>query len=555
MSSFDPDAYLAKKKSFDPDAYLGSKNKVQEVMSEAASAVGGALENFSLGLRDELSGGIEALGSKVGLRGLGGPLSGIRLETPEEDKQSFADVYEQGKQEKRNLIENERNANPNAFLAGELVSGFALPATKAKGALDIAKRGALLSGVTGFGKGEGLEDSLANAASGAATGAVLPVAMNKLAKSAGAGINRLGEKFTGKDSPSRDALARKTSRIIGGVPEEQTQRYIDRNAQVRDAIKSGKKIEDIADSLGEKLSDVRSKLSKASTESYNILAKNDTKISRRQASAILGARIKKLKESGFSDAELDSDIGFLSRFKQQALEQPETQIEGKKIKTLLTLMDKKLEKAYADNPSYRNSIGERGLLQARGKLNKVLRKKDPEYAAKMKEISERVGTAKDATKRFGKPEQGMNQLKRIGRENNPYGERVLQSFDKKEGTDFVDQTKDLLTGQIMNAQSTQGSRNVNFGRSVGRFVGLGTDLGETIGAGAGYAADKFGRTGVAKAIDWSLISRRLSPKYQQALQSGAQRGGNAASVNHYLLYQKDPAYREEFDRAQSEGEN
>ncbi len=38
----------------------------------------------------------------------------------------------------------------------------------------------------------------------------------------------------------------------------------------------------------------------------------------------------------------------------------------------------------------------------------------------------------------------------------------------------------------------------------------------------------------------------LEPQYQQALQSAAQRGGNAVAVTHFLLGNQDPEYRKHF---------
>jgi len=70
--------------------------------SSLESGFRGAMQGLSADLLDEGGGLLEAVGSKVGLRGLGSPnLSDIRLESDDEDQQDFQSVYEQARDNRR----------------------------------------------------------------------------------------------------------------------------------------------------------------------------------------------------------------------------------------------------------------------------------------------------------------------------------------------------------------------------------------------------------------------------------------------------------------------
>ena len=78
-------------KKFISDDEMAQMSKAEEE-GNVVTGVKKAIQGASLGFSDELSGGLEALGSKFGYRGLGGPMEDIRSETPEEKDQSFGDV-------------------------------------------------------------------------------------------------------------------------------------------------------------------------------------------------------------------------------------------------------------------------------------------------------------------------------------------------------------------------------------------------------------------------------------------------------------------------------
>lgn len=238
MASFNPDAYLAEKDTeakqpapaFNPDAYLAEP----ETMGGGESAFRGAIDSLSYGLGDEIGGHMEALASKVGLRGVGSPnLLDIRLETDKEDEQSYSDVQEAMRDRRRGLDKQAAADNPGAFLGGQITGGvvgaiapvgalkLAAQAPKlAKGAQALAratqgstaartaaKVGAVEGAVYGFGSSEAEDptqlaaDTLKGGAFGAGGGLVVGKGLEKISDFATAAsdipgkVSALAQKF------------------------------------------------------------------------------------------------------------------------------------------------------------------------------------------------------------------------------------------------------------------------------------------------------------------------------------------------------------------------
>lgn len=93
--------------------------------SQVEAGLAGAFKGASFGLLDELKGALEAGGSTVGLRGLGGEFKDIRLETDEEDKQGLLDIYRQARDAERERQKKLEEAHPGTTLAGEIAGGLA----------------------------------------------------------------------------------------------------------------------------------------------------------------------------------------------------------------------------------------------------------------------------------------------------------------------------------------------------------------------------------------------------------------------------------------------
>lgn len=110
---------------------------IQAPTSQAEAAWRGTAQGLSFGAADNIAGGLEALGSKVGVRGLGGSFSDIRWETPEEDKQSFGDVYTEAQQKRLGRDKQASREHPITYGAG-LVGGTVLTSALLPGASTVA---------------------------------------------------------------------------------------------------------------------------------------------------------------------------------------------------------------------------------------------------------------------------------------------------------------------------------------------------------------------------------------------------------------------------------
>lgn len=159
---------------FDPDDF--------EEVSSGQSMLKGGLQGATFGLSDEMAGGLEALGSLVGLRGLGetskpiyDPNTGSwnlpRGETDEESDQSFLDVYRQARDRARQAQDIAKEANPKTYTASEIAGGVATglgtaglignadKIAKAKTLFELGKQGAKIGAIEGSVAGGGYSEA------------------------------------------------------------------------------------------------------------------------------------------------------------------------------------------------------------------------------------------------------------------------------------------------------------------------------------------------------------------------------------------------------------
>ncbi len=130
------------------------------------ATLGPAANQAMLGLGDEALGVQNAIGA------------GLQGNNP-------VDAYRLGRDAGRMQIEDIRNAQPNLTTAAEIVGGIApalftggtsaAPITTAR----LAREGAIIGGVSGFGNGEGATDSIVGAGIGTAAGGALGYGMGK----------------------------------------------------------------------------------------------------------------------------------------------------------------------------------------------------------------------------------------------------------------------------------------------------------------------------------------------------------------------------------------
>lgn len=166
------------------NAQIERQAELEKQYSIPESMARGAVKNAPLlgQFIDELGGGLEVAGAAVGLRGVGSDsVSNIRLETDEEDKQSFGDIYREARDGKRQRYDEAYEANPFAYGTGataSTLSGAMLPkavnVSKADKLPAVLGKGATVGGVTAAGAstGETWKDVTLDTVLGAGGGAV-----------------------------------------------------------------------------------------------------------------------------------------------------------------------------------------------------------------------------------------------------------------------------------------------------------------------------------------------------------------------------------------------
>ena len=191
------------KPKFDPSQPFEEVASPVAAQTDVGDAVlKGAVDGASIGFSDEMAGGIDAIGSLLGIHGLGSaPVNEIRRETDEEKAKGFTDTYRAGRDSVRAGNKTAQEANPGVYttsqigggIAGSLVPGGAvLNAAKGAKLATVVGKGALQGAVTGYGNSESdtfagdLGHTLLGGALGGGGGALLHGAVKGAGKVIGA---------------------------------------------------------------------------------------------------------------------------------------------------------------------------------------------------------------------------------------------------------------------------------------------------------------------------------------------------------------------------------
>lgn len=199
MSKFNPEDYKVKSNKFDPEMYRVQK---EDRPSAVASAIRQTAQGFTGGFSDEIAGVTEAAGRIVGVDGLGGAMKNISL-NPDGmtfSKEDIQRAYESGRDQERQVLKKDSEANPGTSLAANIIGGVASPINKIAKGMSVAKTGATLGGVYGLGSSES-DTALGMAGdtlTGAGTGLVLGKGLEKL----GNAVAPTAEKIADKIRPS-----------------------------------------------------------------------------------------------------------------------------------------------------------------------------------------------------------------------------------------------------------------------------------------------------------------------------------------------------------------
>ena len=222
---FDPDAYLEKNKpsdsGFDPDAYL-AKNAPKPEVSKLESFVRGSVQGLTGNFSDEMEAGSRSAEMRGGILGFD-PMRdpavakerGIEVE-PRED-------YDTALNEIRQENTSARESNPGTYFGGEMAGAVGtalvpgLGAAKGASLGKLAARGATEGAIYGAGAAEGdITDRLKGAATGGTIGAVLPVGLRGVSKTAGKVGDVIGDSKFGQAFKKGEAVRKFND------PEQQT---------------------------------------------------------------------------------------------------------------------------------------------------------------------------------------------------------------------------------------------------------------------------------------------------------------------------------------------
>ena len=190
------------------------KDDWEEVSTESPSMLESGAAGFkqgaTFGFEDELGGFLEAVGSTLGIKGLGQSFSDMGVEKPYwlDESKTLGDVYKRARDKRRAYNQLQKETNPGSFLTGELASaaiplgapgkigqagakafglGGNLPGKVVSGGIQGMAEGALAG--AGVSEDGIVDDISSGAVLGGLTGSVLPMGI----EAGKAGMKALGK--------------------------------------------------------------------------------------------------------------------------------------------------------------------------------------------------------------------------------------------------------------------------------------------------------------------------------------------------------------------------
>jgi hypothetical protein len=568
MPDFNPDQFLAETSpggGFDPDKFLketspGPKAPAQRT-DVGDALLRGTVSGASAGFGDELAGALEALGSKVGLRGLAGPVNEIHRASPDEDKQSFADAYRTGRDQTRQRYHEAAAEHPWAYkgaqlgggLATALVPGVGLAGQGARAGLAGAvATGAGFGGLTGLGEseadmtkgmkgvGQAFDDTKHGAFVGALTGGALY------------GAGKVGSAIWDKVRPG------KVASVMLNTPEEAIDNYIARGGE---AINNAPTRSELAQELaGEHLPNLKNLVTGGSQESRQILAN--------EGKTLGGDALANVYEQKASDMFQRAE-GTMSESQQATYNWLKS--EAEKLRGVGKPVNSPFEAAYSTNrakdqiqnldkitqfetgPGRFSDVDNIVKGDVRKSLDSMLKSESPAYAEQMKGVAKDTALLKELTETTGNGSiQGIdNILKRVQKDRNFDAGKALGDMDHRLGSDFLQRLKDAETKEALSKSYTNGSRAVNLYKEMGGKNPLARAAMGAVGAtvdkyGAPIARGLVDKTAqIQQMLNSSEGFQRLGP-YANLLKEAAQKGNQSLAAAHFVLSQSDPNYNKIF---------
>lgn len=499
MPSFDPDAYLQQKSGstgggFDPDAYLSSKEEPKfdkpervpytELESAARAARSGALFD----LYDEGAGAVKA---------------GVDLVTGDTGLEGLYETYKKYRDEERMKDKLARQDNPKSYLGGQVAGGLSTAFIPGLGWLNAGKnatiagaaaKGALGAGLSGFGASEGetakeiLGDTTTAATLGAATGGALR------------GAGKLMSGMTPRN------VAKKSANVMLNTPEKLTELAIKKG---RPAIERAPIRADVATRYQKVLNDLKKATIEGSKEAREQLAGTEFKTG--DIAKKLGGIAGKAKARMGDIADDPEKLAGIKQLEglQKMYKDAKGVVSGSRLKDTIQSLDKKID--FEVKPGQFSSADKRMVGEARRALDMMLKGKSDAYKKDMVQVAEDTRLLDRASK-LGSDKTLANVMRRVQTDEFGAGvfpKRVIESVDKRMGTNILDQAELALAREAFDKSITNGSMNVNKFSNWLQDVPVLKYAAPLIGA----SVDKYGRKMTLGAIDAAHYLEKVGDRF------------------------------------------
>lgn len=389
-----------------------------------------------------------------------------------------------------------------------------------------------------------------------------------LTGSAMAGLSKL---------PSEGAL-RTSQRAILGPDTKTMEYYLNNSEDVNKSIP----YRDLSQLAETDFGNLTKKVKEGSGKAFDILKESGYKFNLRNGIKRIDQAIKEIEESGNTGAGSRAALAELRAQKndliknfeppKQPLKDPDfidylnkqqgrgpverrtnTRIPIEKLKPFVQGLDESIN---YETPF--GEVGNKAIKGVRGDINQMLRKlpdrvdKDKvsyPYAEQMDIVAPDTAARSAMVEQFGKdPRQQMENAFRasMSKRGVPLEkEQALAEMEKRLGKDdsYMKRAKDYSVAETFSGGDVQGSRKVNFAKTLGQLFDkkLGTEGGESAGAIAGMFGDRGGPAVTKKLLDLEIFLKK-TPVVRTALKLAGQKGYKNFIVTDKILRENYPEY-------------
>lgn len=351
--------------------------------------------------------------------------------------------------------------------------------------------------------------------------------------------------------------AKKFGKVLAGVPEDATERYLKQPM----SVKGAQTPTELAGSvLGQEKGDtglvgeITAKLTNASKGAVATL-NPENKIPTKTIISKIKSLQDKLKTKGVLIGQAQK-----STFSQlESLSEDLMQIGPDIDETTLGDLIRKLDENI-DWKDTSKSLSNYTLSNARRQIDTTLKEMNPLYKEKMLKTEEAAKGLEIVKKAFQNRQDKesfdkfMKSIKYLGRkESGSDINRALNAVEEITGVPLREEILNTQTKEAFLKESTHGSRGAAMGASLGSAIGSmlgveGTLPGAAIGAWAGVTGDKYAGQVFQKLLDGQINAQQFAERfadtaYGSTLANAAMRGGNALAAEMYVLSEKDPEFR------------